>query len=375
MAKVRSMDSERLIELENSTVVGGTVNAGGNLILTTKGGGQLNAGYVKGEDANVTQATLTDYGIVRFATASEANNTDVENLAVTPKGARAAALTIAIQKAYGAQKAAAKESNDYGPGYVTTKTYRSVGTAYFYGSFVKEYSKMRLRMVGGGGAGGGTVPVSAGYHCSGGGGGAGGYAEIMFDLDAIKTNPNLDSMIFFIIVGAGGAGVAGGNGGGGKATIFGDYNGGSFINYYVANGGYGGTVGQNTNLGVVRAGGAGASAEVNNNSLFAAHSDHAIYTTGETGRPGIGSATLGNGGAGGSSQFGAGAADAYIGAGGGRVDGNDAPGQNYGSGGGGASANANASTNGRGGAGAQGFAILEFYGFKSRYGYYYPGQP
>lgn len=234
---------------------------------------------------------------------------------------------------------------------------------------------MRLRMVGGGGAGGGTVPVSAGYHCSGGGGGAGGYIEIMFDLDAIKTNPNLDSMIFFIIVGAGGAGVAGGNGGGGKATIFGDYAGGSFINYYVANGGYGGSVGLNTNLGVVRAGGAGASAEVNNNSLFAAHSDHAIYITGETGRSGIGSVTLGNGGAGGSSQFGAGATDSYIGAGGGVVNGNDAPVMNYGSGGGGASANANAKSNGSGGAGAQGFAILEFYGYKSSKPYYFPGQP
>jgi len=51
MAVVTGFTADRMLEMENATVISGTVNASGQLILMTKGGTVINAGIVKGTDA------------------------------------------------------------------------------------------------------------------------------------------------------------------------------------------------------------------------------------------------------------------------------------------------------------------------------------
>lgn len=48
MATVTGLTAARMLEIENASVVNGTVDGAHNLILTTKGGTPINAGYVKG---------------------------------------------------------------------------------------------------------------------------------------------------------------------------------------------------------------------------------------------------------------------------------------------------------------------------------------
>jgi hypothetical protein len=49
--KARFLSAERMTELESDTVISGSIDASGNLILTTKGGNVVNAGSVRGADA------------------------------------------------------------------------------------------------------------------------------------------------------------------------------------------------------------------------------------------------------------------------------------------------------------------------------------
>lgn len=53
MASVTSFNKDRLQEIEDTTVVGGSVNNMGNLILATREGIQIDAGYVRGQTGDI----------------------------------------------------------------------------------------------------------------------------------------------------------------------------------------------------------------------------------------------------------------------------------------------------------------------------------
>lgn len=65
MASVTSFTAERLQAVADSTVVGGSVNEIGNLILTTRYGAQLDAGYVKGDTGIVGPDRLVNAGMIQ----------------------------------------------------------------------------------------------------------------------------------------------------------------------------------------------------------------------------------------------------------------------------------------------------------------------
>lgn len=48
MATVRGLTAERTLQIENKTVVTGYVNSGGRLVLETRDGDTIDAGYVQG---------------------------------------------------------------------------------------------------------------------------------------------------------------------------------------------------------------------------------------------------------------------------------------------------------------------------------------
>lgn len=53
MATVNGFTAERMLEIENSTVVDGAVDGSGDLILETRDGTPINAGHVVGADSTV----------------------------------------------------------------------------------------------------------------------------------------------------------------------------------------------------------------------------------------------------------------------------------------------------------------------------------
>lgn len=65
MASVTSFTAERLKAIEDTTVVGGSVNEIGNLVLTTRYGAQLDAGYVKGATGDIGPDRSVAAGIIQ----------------------------------------------------------------------------------------------------------------------------------------------------------------------------------------------------------------------------------------------------------------------------------------------------------------------
>lgn len=84
MATVTGLTAERMLAIEDASIVAGEVDNGtGHLILTTHGGTDIDAGYVMG---NAVDATETLKGIVELATNAEvAAGTDTVR-AITPAG-------------------------------------------------------------------------------------------------------------------------------------------------------------------------------------------------------------------------------------------------------------------------------------------------
>jgi hypothetical protein len=84
MATVTGLTAERMLAIEDASVVAGEVDNGtGHLILTTHGGTDIDAGYVMG---NAVDATETLKGIAELATNAEvAAGTDASRI-VTPAG-------------------------------------------------------------------------------------------------------------------------------------------------------------------------------------------------------------------------------------------------------------------------------------------------
>lgn len=58
MASVTGLTAERMITMEQSTIIGGLVDGGGYLQLQTRGGTKVNAGLVKGKDATALLEVL-----------------------------------------------------------------------------------------------------------------------------------------------------------------------------------------------------------------------------------------------------------------------------------------------------------------------------
>lgn len=93
MATVTGFTAARMLEIENTTVVDGEVDENDHLILKTREGTEIDAGYVKGEpgdDATVPDASITVKGKIEIATPSEAIAGLAQLLAVTPEGLYAA---------------------------------------------------------------------------------------------------------------------------------------------------------------------------------------------------------------------------------------------------------------------------------------------
>lgn len=207
---------------------------------------------------------------------------------------------------------------------------------------MKDWTFLKIIVIGGGGAGGGVPATGAGSHSTGSGGGGGGYAEHFINKADVPSSGSVN-----VTVGAGGTGVSGGAGNNGGTTTF-----GSFIK---ATGGFGGGLyGNNPNwvIGIPGDGGMGAG----NGTVYL--SNPPLFLPGGPGHPGGGYASLGNSGVGGSSQMGHGGGAQYAPNAGISMDG--LPGVGYGGGGGGAFGSSS-STAKAGGAGSKGVIIVEFY--------------
>ena len=119
MAIVTGFTAERMLEMENATIISGTVNPSGDLILMTKDGTVVNAGHVKGADAtallqiidsstvdltltgagtpaspwqlsaNVAISSSTVKGLVELATDTEATAGTDTTRAITPANLKA----------------------------------------------------------------------------------------------------------------------------------------------------------------------------------------------------------------------------------------------------------------------------------------------
>lgn len=309
MATVTSFTSARMLEIENSAIVSGTINPVGNLILTRKDGAQIDAGT---SIPVVPLASDIEPGRVELATALETQTGTNATLAVTP-----ASL-------------AAYEASMVGKRLQAVLLYTASTT--FTKATYPNLKAVRVRTVGGGGGGGGANAATAGNHSCGGGGGGGGYAEALIPAASLAASET-------ITIGAGGSGGAvGAVGGTGGSTSFGTL--------VVATGGVGGNILSNNAAYISAAGGKGGVGTTGD-----------IKTPGSPGHYGAGYATIATGGIGGSSMYGAGGegfvSTAAIGVAG-------LPGSGYGGGGAGALVNQNAA-GATGGAATSGVVIVEVY--------------
>lgn len=82
MATVTGLTAARMIEIEAASVVSGTINASGHLILTKHDGATIDAGYAL---VAVPDASDTQKGVVELATDAETASGSNSTLAVTPK--------------------------------------------------------------------------------------------------------------------------------------------------------------------------------------------------------------------------------------------------------------------------------------------------
>lgn len=64
MASVIVYDQTRMKEIEDTTVVSGSVSTGGNLLLTTRQGAQIDAGYIKGDKGDTGPVAPIVAGII-----------------------------------------------------------------------------------------------------------------------------------------------------------------------------------------------------------------------------------------------------------------------------------------------------------------------
>lgn len=301
MATVTGFTAERMLEIEGSTVVSGSINELGSLILVRRDGTPIDAGS---SVPVVPIADNTTAGRVELATSDETIAGTNGQLAVTPAGL--AAL----------------------PGYKLQQTVRFTSSGSFTKASYPNLKAIRIRVVGGGGGGGNCGLATTGNHSAGGGGGGGGYAESLVLAADLATSET-------VTVGAGGGGS--GSGGvssfGSKASATGGIRGGFFNDSPLMIGAVGGL------------GGVGTIGD--------------FKSSGAPGGTGSGYGTLGHGGIGGSSVLGGGAAGTYSSGG---ADANaGTAGRVYGGGGSGAACNAAAIGGASGGSGAAGIVIVEVY--------------
>lgn len=305
MATVTGLTAARMAEIEDASVVEGVVNSMGNLILTTKGGTEIDAGSV-----NPIPATVDVLGSVMLADNAEAIAGTATDRVITP--ANLAAL----------------------PGYKYQQTVKYTSSGSFLKVNYPGVKAIRVRVQGGGGAGGSAQPASVNNHSKGAGGGGGGYAEKLILVDALAATET-------VTVGAGALGttaIGAGNTGGTS----------SFGSHVSATGGLGGNTATNQALYVCAIGGDGG---------IGTNGD--LNVRGGAGGTGTGYATVGTGGTGGSSVLGGGAAGTYTGSSGGTLPG--LTGGVYGGGGGGAMQVQSTTTTAAGGSGAQGIVLVEVY--------------
>lgn len=90
MATVTGFTAERMLEIENSTIVDGYVDDSGELVLKTREGIEIPAGHVRGEDATalmgVTDSTSFDFALTGAGTPSDPWNL-TGNVKALPSGA------------------------------------------------------------------------------------------------------------------------------------------------------------------------------------------------------------------------------------------------------------------------------------------------
>lgn len=371
MARITVFTAARMAAIEAASVVAGTINGSGHLILTRNDGSTFDAGAVLG---SVPAASQTIAGLIELAdnteaaalTASDraltpsnlpsvaASNTDVAtgtatNRFVTPASlvSRLAttALTGLVRLATNAE-AQAGTATDRAVTPAALASLVGTGPGYRYGGVIRitaassTFTKatypglraIKIRCQGAGASGGGAAVPPAGQHSQGGGGGAGGYAETFVLASALATSET-------VTIATGPAGVSGANGTNGGSTSFGAWA--------VAGGGFGGITAGSSALHVTSVGGDGGQGTTGD-----------IVCKGEPGQPGTGTDGIPYGGNGGSCQFGGGGVGVYTGAGGGSLTGN--AGEGFGSGGGGATANAGGVVR-AGGAGKPGIILVELY--------------
>ena len=310
MALVSGISAERMEAYMNENVTSGVINEVGNLILSTRGGGQIDAGSAI---PVVPLASDIQAGRVELADDTEALAGTDTTKAITPANlaARIAALT----------------------GYRFQQTVRYTSSSIFTKGSFPEGKAVRVRVQGGGAAGGPAGTASAGNHSTAGGGGGGGYAEKFILFSALAATET-------VTVGAGGAGsTAASNGASGGTSSFGAH--------CVATGGSGGAFSNNVSLYVSAPGGDGGIGTAGD-----------ILVKGAGGGNGTGYSTLASAGHGGSGHFGGGAMAPTTGASTG-LAGN--AGGNYGGGGSGAMTNQNFATSSAGGSGAPGIVLVDVY--------------
>ncbi|QFG08698.1 hypothetical protein PBI_INGRID_23 [Arthrobacter phage Ingrid] len=394
---ITGFTAEHMQTLADENVVGGAIDSAGHLILETRDGTQIDAGYFGLSAQTISVATdfrtLTTPGTYLFPSsatvAASANlptasgygfttgqagfllvegnggsfvkqtwtNYNAPNMTLiqtrysgttwypwaTPvqyaSQTRAGLLEIATAAEVAAQSDDTKSVSALGLAsmlgyrYLTTAIYTSSGS--FAKASYAGIKAVRIQVIGGGGGGGGANAATANNHSCAGGGGGGGYAESFVLASALATSETLT-------VGAGGSAGSNGNGGTGGTSSFGTHA--------VAAGGIGGEIVTNTPLFLSAPGGNGGAGTAGT-----------LRISGGPGENGAGYATIGIGGNGGPSQMGPGGLGQYNAASA-PIEG--LPGGLYGGGGSGSSANQNSVNGGSslpGGAGGKGIIIVEVY--------------
>jgi hypothetical protein len=97
MAIVTGLKAERMLEIEAASVVNGVVDSAGDLILTTHGGDEINAGHVKGETGDDAQAVMsvTDSASIDLTLTGTGTVADPWNISAAVKDHPAKLLQLA----------------------------------------------------------------------------------------------------------------------------------------------------------------------------------------------------------------------------------------------------------------------------------------
>ncbi|QGZ17228.1 hypothetical protein SEA_GIANTSBANE_24 [Arthrobacter phage Giantsbane] len=305
MAIITGITAERMQEYMNENVVTGSINEMGNLILVTRDGTQIDAGS---SIPTVPIASDIQAGRVELADDTEAAASTATDKALTPANLKAI------------------------PGNRLMQTVRYTSSGIFTKGSFPMAKAIRVRLVGGGGGGGAGRPATTGQHSSGGGGGGGAYAEKWITVASLAATET-------VTVGAGGAGTST-QGTAGGTTTFGSHCG--------AGGGGGGNTASAQTVLVIALGGTPG---------VALSGD--LLINGGAGHHGLGYATLGIGGEGGTSQLGGSGMGSGGPSGAGAYPGG--VGQGYGGGGGGSAQNQDAAGVTNGANGAPGIVLVDVF--------------